>query len=203
MIILVRTGPEQREWARNEEAPVLDDTIRDLKTYARVLHRRALARDAQAMLDLHALPEFARANDDELVQLLQRRHCLKLVARRLGFQDWKHALDILSGAQSDDFGTLLYPATCSGHWNIWSAAYAEAAEIRAAHGGYLLAYKRQFLIVDRDYVDSMGLDPDDPDWNRIGRDWVRPKQADARARLYRKLVQNFMVLNALHARVEH
>jgi hypothetical protein len=28
-------------------------------------------------------------------------------------------------------------------------------------------------------VRELGLDPADPDWERIGWDWVRPKDADA------------------------
>ena len=99
-----------------------------------------------------------------------------------------------------DFGTLLYPSTCSGHYNIWSASYAEAREIRAAHGGYLLAYKRQFLIVEDGYIDSMGLDPADPDWERMGRDWVQPGDLAARERLYRKLVHNALVTLTLEGK---
>lgn len=171
--------------------------IGDLKAHARVLHRRALALDPDALQSLRELPDFARAADAELRQTLRRRHCLLLVARRLGFRDWNHLLAVLAGSDSQDFGTLLYPATCQGHWNIWSASYAEARSIRAAHGGFLLAYKRQFLIVDRDYVDSLGIDPEDPDWTSIGRDWVRPQNPEARARLYRKLVHNALVMQTL------
>jgi hypothetical protein len=122
---------------------------------------------------------------------------LGAVARQLGFQNWQHARAVLLGDEAGDFGTLLYPATCHGHWNIWSASYGEAREIRAAHGGYLLAYRRQFLIVDQHYIESMGLDPDAADWTRIGRDWVRPGDLAARARLYRQLVHNALSLRVL------
>jgi hypothetical protein len=57
------------------------------------------------------------------------------------------------------------------------------------HGGYLLAYRRHFFIVDRYSIETLGLHPDDPDWELIGRDWVRPRRADARERLYAKLIQ--------------
>jgi hypothetical protein len=42
--------------------------------------------------------------------------------------------------------------------------------------------------VDRFYIESLGLDPDDHDWQAIGFDWVRPRDVDARTRLYAKLV---------------
>ncbi len=37
-------------------------------------------------------------------------------------------------------------------------------------------------------VRERGLDPDDPDWERIGRDWVRPLDAAARERLAERRV---------------
>jgi hypothetical protein len=172
---------------------VSNDVIFDLKAHARVLHRRALTRDPKAIQRLRILPEFARAADEEILQALQRRHCLTAVSRQLGFSSWPHVKGVLSDEEQADYGTLLYPSNCHGHWNIWSAAYAEATEIRAAHGGFLLAYRRQFLIVDADFIDSMGLDPADPDWERIGRDWARPADPAARGRLYRQLIHNALV----------
>jgi hypothetical protein len=184
-------------------APESSDVICDLKAHARVLHRRATAGDPVALRRARMLSELKKLSDDELMQQLKRRQCLSVVARQLGFVSWEHARAvlssrilpsrILSSIEQQDFGTLLYPGTCSGHYNIWSASYAEAREIRAAHGGYLLAYKRQFLIVEDGYIDSMGLDPADPDWERMGRDWVQPGDFGARERLYRKLVHNALV----------
>jgi hypothetical protein len=55
--------------------------------------------------------------------------------------------------------------------------------------GYLLAYRRYFFIVDRYFIETLGLLPEDPDWELIGRDWVKPRQMDARARLYGTLIR--------------
>jgi hypothetical protein len=179
-----------------ERAIVSDDVISEIKAHARVLHRRAQAGEASALELLRALPELAQRNHEEIGAELQRRHCLAAVARQLGFRSWKHAKDVLSDVEQRDFGTLLYPSSCSGHYNIWSASYDEAKEIRAAHGGFLLVYRHQFLVVDEAYIDSMGLDPADPDWARIGRDWARPGDLAARARLYRRAVHNALASSA-------
>ena len=42
--------------------------------------------------------------------------------------------------------------------------------------------------MDEHFIRTMGLDPDDPDWEKIGRDWVRPMDMSARRRLYGKLI---------------
>jgi hypothetical protein len=155
--------------------------IDDLKAQARILQRRAIAADRASLARLSA------ANVRE--RPIQRRHCLTAIARELGFAGWPHAVAVLRGRRVRDFGTLLYPSECAAHFNIWCAGYDEARSIRAEHGGYLLAYRHQFFIVDSHFIESLGLDPSDPDWERIGRDWVEPKDRDARSRLYHKLVR--------------
>lgn len=159
----------------------IDRLIDRLKDDARRLHKQAGAGDPRALARLAPV----RKQDEPV----QRRHCLAARARELGFTGWPHARAVLSGERFDDFGTLLYPPGASAHWNIWSADYGEARGIREEHGGYLLAYRHQFLIVDHYFIETIGLDPEDPDWARIGRDWVKPGDVDARARLYEKLIE--------------
>lgn len=162
--------------------------IEALKSRARVLHRRATDKDPEALGRLRAVAELKALDDAALAAAVRRRHALAVVARELGFRGWPHLISVVQDGATDDFGTLLVPETGGAYWNIWSARYEEARSIREAHGGYLLAYRHQFLIVDADYVTMLGLDPEDPDWDRMGRDWVRPRDPSARARLYEKLV---------------
>ncbi|MCA8962743.1 MAG: hypothetical protein KDC38_19605, partial [Planctomycetes bacterium] len=114
---------------------------------------------------------------------------LSVIARELGFSSWTHAHHLLDGENPSDFGTLLCPPGSSAHWNIWCASYDEARRIREEHGGFLLGYRHQFLITDRHFIEHLGLDPDDEDWQRIGRDWVRPADPHARRRLYGRLIE--------------
>lgn len=168
------------------------DVIDDLKQHARVLQRRAKSGEGSALDRLRKLPELAGADDAAIAAAVKRRHCLAAVAHELGFAGWSHAVHVLGGTEGD-FGTLLHSGS-PAHWNIWSASYEEARTIRSEHGGYLLAYKRHYFIVDRFYIEAIGLDPDDPDWDRIGRDWVRPADPSARARLYAALVRRRLAM---------
>jgi len=166
----------------------MEPIIDDLKAKARILQALVGKGEPDALRRVRKLPELTQTGDEALPTVIQRRHCLAVIARELGFDGWAHALSVLTGQRADDFGCLLSPPGAAAHWNIWSADYDEARAIRAEHGGYLLAYKRHYFIVDRYYLETLGLDPDDADWDRMGRDWVRPRDPAARARLYAKLV---------------
>lgn len=166
----------------------MSTVVEDLKARARALHRQVQVQERGALARVRTLPELRDLDDAAVIERTQRRHCLALIARDLGFAGWPHATAILQGQSSDDFGTLLYPHGASAHWNIWSASYDEARTIRAQHGGYLLAYRRHYFISDRYFIETLGLNPDDPDWERIGRDWVHPTEPTARERLYAALI---------------
>lgn len=155
--------------------------IERLKQNARDLHIAAKAGDATVLSRIHKSLK-------EKPEPILRRHCLAVVAREAGFDGWPHLVAVISGEKSDDFGTTLYRHGGSAHWNIWSASYDEAASIRKDHGGYLLPYKHQFFIVDQYFIETIGLNPDDPNWEKIGRDWVRPASLEARTALYEALL---------------
>jgi hypothetical protein len=169
----------------------MTDAIQELKIRAERLHRRIRARDGGGLSRLRALPPLRRAADRELLALagaIRRRHCLAVIAAELGFPDWIGARRVLAGEEAADFGALLCPKSCGAFLNRWYARYEDAVAVRKDCRGYLLAYRRQYLVVERDYIATLGLDPDDADWERLGFDWVRPRDVAARSRLYAKLL---------------
>lgn len=180
--------------SRGNAAPA-QDPVRELKLRAKFLHRGVMRGEPAAVKRLRALPELRRADDTAIVAQgaeLRRKHCLALVARECGFPSWEHALRALSGdVEISEHGTLLYSS--SGVLNHWFTSYAEAhsawSELRQEGVAFLLAYKRDCFVTGAAFVESLGLDPEDPDWEALGWDWVKPKHVDARARLfYKRLV---------------
>jgi hypothetical protein len=170
----------------------MTDPIQEVKIRAVILQRRIADGEPSALVRLRALPEFRASSDDQrdAAQLrILRRHCLSILARELGFDGWPHAKNVLSGGREvSDFGTLLYPARCGGHLNLWYRAYDEAAIGHRQSGGYLLAYRRHYMVVQSSFIETLGLDPDASDWQRLGCDWVRPRDMGARTRLYGELI---------------
>jgi hypothetical protein len=175
---------------RPEKETAMSDATRELRTRAEILHHRILRGDHQAMGRLRILPRFRKATYEELVPASVRRaDCLSVLAAELGFATWTQAKLALTGAGAvQDFGALLCPERCGAHLNLWFRNYADAAAVRETRQGYLLAFHQQYFVVDRWYIESLGLDPADPDWKAMGFDWVRPGSVEARTRLYSKLV---------------
>ena len=169
----------------------MTDSIRELKIQAEILHKRIKAQDGRSVQRLRILAGRRRPSDEQLARMaatIRRRDCLSVIAAESGFSSWRQARAAMTGdGEAAEFGTLLYPV-CGAGFNRWYARYEEAASVRQACQGYLLAYKRQYLVVDRYYIESLGLDPDDADWDALGFDWVRPANLAARTRLYNKLV---------------
>lgn len=168
------------------------DPIQEIKVRAEILQKRIEQSEPAALARLRVLPELRKASVEALQEFaatIQRKHCFAVVSRELGFSGYPHAQRVLAGDENEvDFGTTLYPGG-HGMFNHWYANYEEARDLRAEIQGYLLAYKRHFFIVDRHFIESLGLDPADPDWEAMGRDWVKPHDPHARRRLYAKLIQ--------------
>lgn len=162
--------------------------LEHLKDRARHLHRTAHSNTEASLLRLRRHPELRALDADNAKTLLKRRHCLAILAMECGFDGWSHLTRVLGGQTDGDFGTSLHRSDCVAYSNVWFAAYDQARTVWAEHGGYLLPYKRQFLLADRYYVAALGLDPDHSDWGLMGRDWVRPLDIEARSRLYAVLI---------------
>ena len=162
----------------------MHDAIQELRVRAELLHHLVKRNDARA---LRRFRRFAAVSNPAEIR---RRDCLALLATELGFENWPQAKRALSGEPVPDYGTLLYPKRCGGHLNLWFRTHDEAAGVRQTRQGYLLGYRRVFVVVDRFFIESLGLEPNDPDWQTLHFDWTRDERSciSARARLYAKLV---------------
>jgi hypothetical protein len=73
--------------------------------------------------------------------------------------------------------------------NRWFSSYEAARRSLESEGGFLLPYEKHFFVCESDVIAAMGLEPDDPDWEKIGRDCVKPTDTDAYQRLFDKRVR--------------
>ncbi len=174
------------------------DPVDELKTQAAILHKRIAAGDVGSRARMRRLNELAKHDDDAIADAapsIQRKHCLAIVAREHGFASWEHAQRVLRGSEEQsDFGALLYDRESGGFLNVWFADYAEArehllAQRRDGKTRYLLAFRRQFFVAEPQFIEALGMDPGDADWERLDFDWARPRDPLARRRLYGRRLQ--------------
>ncbi|HSQ24726.1 MAG TPA: hypothetical protein VLN44_09950 [Pyrinomonadaceae bacterium] len=84
---------------------------------------------------------------------------------------------------------LWYQPNLDVFLNRWFADYEAARAALDSEGGFLFPYQKHYFVCQPDVVAALGLDPHDSDWEKIGRDCVRPDDTEAYQRLYQKREQ--------------
>jgi hypothetical protein len=113
---------------------------------------------------------------------IQLRHCLNQAARDAGFAHWEHARAVLGGlaAREDDMGTFWHAPRTGVLLNLWLARYEQAqAALAADPQAFLLPYRRQFMVVQADFIEELGVDARHPAWADISHDLVAAYGGDA------------------------
>jgi len=122
------------------------------------------------------------AGDLEAVRArVQLKHALAIVAEEEGFASW--AALTCARKHADGSDRSWYVRGMDVWLNRWFVRYDEARASLEEQGGYLLPYASHFFICPPDAIRLLGLDPDDPDWQRAGYDLARPADAEAFERL--------------------
>lgn len=85
-----------------------------------------------------------------------------------------------------DIDSIWYQPNLDVFLNRWFSNYEDARKSLEDDGGFLLPYKRHFFVCEADVIRAMGLDSDDPDWERVGRDCAKPADMEAFNRLQEK-----------------
>ena len=85
-----------------------------------------------------------------------------------------------------DVDTLWYQPNLDVFLNRWFSSYEDAQNSLRSEGGFLLPYKRHFFVCEAEVIRAMGLEPEDPDWEKVGRDCAQPLDRPAYLRLREK-----------------
>ena len=85
-----------------------------------------------------------------------------------------------------DLDSLWHQSNLAVFLNRWFANYAEARNSLESDGGFLLPYKHHFFVCEADVIRALGVDPEDPDWEKVGWDCAQPLDKAACQRLQDK-----------------
>lgn len=109
------------------------------------------------------------------------KEALASVAKAAGFASWRELKEVYEATEH------FSPRNWSAHWKIWYASYEDALRHLEGAGGYLLPYQKQFFICDIHYIERLGIAADSPDLEKIGPNWVEPRDLEAWARVLKKI----------------
>lgn len=135
----------------------MDKALNELKVRAKRLFKLCKNDDPKA---LARLAKGYKSNPPTAGKL-QLKHCQVVIANELGFADWQSLHTIFSAKAGHsgaglDMGTLFYKSACSAFLNQWFTTYDEAkTALDAEH--YLLPYKKQFVLVTAQHIETLGI----------------------------------------------
>lgn len=113
---------------------------------------------------------------------MRLKDALDKIASLSGFENWrdlKHTLDANDiFLQHGKAGPQGFP---------WFKSYEEACAYREKTNGILIPYQKDFFVADDDYLKAFGLDSQNEDLKKVGRNWAEPRDAEAWQRLLKKL----------------
>ncbi|MEO7328119.1 MAG: hypothetical protein ABI193_06050 [Minicystis sp.] len=179
---------------------LLSPTLEELRIQAKILLKSLRSGSRPAAERLRRLPFFAERSADRILSEtaeVQLKHAFAVLALEQGYATWnelKAACDLREKSASPTgrapvaAGDRYYPPGRMGSGlNRWFTSYDEARTSLDAYGGYLFPYRTQFFVCEEAHIEALGLDPADPDWARIGHDWVKPRDPEAHQRLDERL----------------
>ena len=111
------------------------------------------------------------------------KHALAVVATERGYASWRELKQSAEAPTAPAPGREMYDRGLDLLLNRWFARYEDARKSLERYGGFLFPFDCHFFVCEAEGVRVLGLDPDDADWERIGRDWVRPLDREAWSRL--------------------
>ena len=105
---------------------------------------------------------------DELIKSVKLKHALDVIALENGFMSWVNLKFYFTDTKNTEF------LMGGGFLHKWFSTYKEAKSNFTAINEFLLPYKKNFFIANTSYIDYIGLDITNPDWQLIGNNWVEP-----------------------------
>jgi len=189
----MRVRPESGTAARGPVVP----TLRECKIRASLLLKALRSADRERALAaaerFRVLPRFAALAPERIAAWsgeIRRKHALAVVAAELGYRSWVELRDACEAEHPGrpvNVERLFAGPASDVFLNHWCRTYEEARTVHERADGFLFPYRAHFVVCPPGVLAARGVDPFDPDWRRIGHDWVRPRDQAAFARLTRRL----------------
>ena len=120
----------------------------------------------------------------ELTKIFRLKHALAIIAQEQGFDSWANLKFYCESSCHTEF------SFGGGFLHLWFANYKQAKNhLSISNNEFLLPYRNQFFIANSNYIDFIGIDSTNSDWQDIAYNWVEPSDKDAWFRLNQLLIK--------------
>ncbi len=113
---------------------------------------------------------------------LKLKDTLHVIAFEHGFDSW----DAFKSNVQDPFNNKL----CGGFLNKWFNKYKDALQHLEKEAGYLLPYRKQFVICSKNYLFALGMDGNSQMWSKICNNFVYPTDHKALISIYEEFLSS-------------
>jgi len=185
------------EWEYGDKGNYMNishhNRLEELKIKASILlkdlHAAQPEKQQKAAERLLQLPFLAHSNTAGVLadrDFFRLKHAQAVIAAEHSCSSW----DILRRKVIEE--DCLYHRSCGVYLNIWFARYDEARNYHTIHGGYLLRFRKDFIVCTADYIRCLGLAHLHSDWHSIGYNWIEPQDKDAWKRIFECAKNNYL-----------
>lgn len=169
--------------------------LRELKIRASLLLKDVHAPEPERHLPaarrfLH-LPFMRHSNAEAVLgdlPFFRLKHAYAVLAIEAGFNNWNALREAI--IRED----CLYSDQCACFLNAWFADYRTAQNYLQQHGGYLLKFRKDFVVCQQEYITQLGLGHYPAEWKAIAYNWVEPACKASWQKLYTAARNNYLSL---------
>ena len=120
------------------------------------------------------------------ISFFRLKHALNVVAIENGSNNWN---DLRTKVIMED---CFFHNASSAFLNHWFNNYEEAGIYRQASGGYLVSYRKDFVVCSKEFITSIGLGTLDREWEAIQYDFVKPVDTNAWQVIFNKAREAYL-----------
>lgn len=190
-------GPQNKECDMNKKSAIDQSKLAAIQLYKTIknLQEKHQPLSEDILKQLKILPRFKEMTFAEIQAQLTMKpitlaNCRLVIALKDGHTSWDKLLDAYATTADtlSDEELLHAVDVTDGLLNVWFATYEEAKQYQnTKQNSFLFPYRNTYFVCMAHHIISLGVDPKDSDWERIGRDWVKSKDIEAKSRLLTQL----------------
>lgn len=140
----------------------------------------------QRILELYPYIPYHSGDISGRYSQIKLKHIYQVLAIEHGFENWASMRNYI--IEQD----MLYRKHGIAFIHSWFNNYLDAFQYFQKYGGYLLQFWQDYIVCGKEYLQVLGLDTFQSEWEKIGYNWVMPAHKEAYKRLYQAALLQYL-----------